>query len=147
MQTKITTKYNIPHPTKSASAKSAQSRKRKAPSDDGPSVSQPQGPGATLEVRAWNPDAGVVLKYETNKSWEVGRLFASLARLSRNMAALPELKEEPEIKEEVKDEVMSGTGTPVPAAGVAKSQPTVVVKQEPGTSGGGGGKKKKKGKR
>lgn len=89
-----------------------------------------------------------MLKFETNKGWEVGRLFASLARLSRSMAALPELKEEPEIKEEVKDEVMSGTGTPVPTAAASKNQPIVPIKQEPGTKdGGGGGKKKKKGKR
>jgi hypothetical protein len=97
---------------------------------------------ATLEVRTFDPVSGVVLKYQTTKGWEVGRLMASLGTLGRHMAALPEVAEDVAMVD-VKEEIVSGTHTPVPDTAADKSKPTV-----PESKGGqGGGKKKKKGKR
>jgi hypothetical protein len=66
------------------------------------------------------------------------------------MAALPEI-EEGGVLLDVKEEVASGTGTPLPeVTGAEKSRPTVPVPVQAaggGGAGGGGGKKKKKGKR
>jgi len=88
-QTKITTKYNIPKPSKAP-----KSRKRKADEDEGAKSEGEAAPiTATLEVRAYDPTSGVVLKYSTNKQQDVGRLIASLGRLGRHMAALPETAE------------------------------------------------------
>jgi hypothetical protein len=140
-QTNITTKYNLPHPKKAVST-----RRRKAPAEDGAVDADSQPRTATLEMRTYNPEAGVVLKYSTTKGWEVGRLMASLGRLGRHQAALPEVVEDTAMLD-VKEEVASGTHTPVPDAAAAgeKSKPTVL--ESKGGQGGGGGKKKKKGKR
>jgi hypothetical protein len=86
-QTRITTKYNIPDPSK------AKSRKRKAPDDEAEAPTEPQPSIATLTLKTYDPESGACLKYKTNKGWEVGRLIANLGRLGRHMAALPEVIE------------------------------------------------------
>ena len=48
---------------------------------------------ATLELKAYDPESGVVLKFKTNRAAEVGRLMLGLGSLGRYMAALP-VKEE-----------------------------------------------------
>ncbi|KIW03764.1 uncharacterized protein PV09_05069 [Verruconis gallopava] len=139
--TKITAKYNLPNPKKPL-----KSRKRKAPADDEDATkteNEAQTRLATLEVRTYNPEAGVVLKYSTTRGWEVGRLMASLGKLGRHMAALPELAEDavmPDAKEE-------GVGVQTPATEMAgeKSKPSETEGR--GGLGSGGGKKKKKSKR
>jgi hypothetical protein len=77
----------------------------------------------------------VTLKYRTTKAAEVSRLVhASLGRLGRSMAAVPDV---PEVamadagEEEQKEQQQAATSQQPPAA----------------PSGGGGGKKKKKGKK
>jgi hypothetical protein len=50
-------------------------------------------PRATLEVKAYDPESGVTLKFKTEKSADVGRLIAGLGRIGRQMAALPEKAE------------------------------------------------------
>ena len=44
-------------------------------------------------LKTYDPESGVVLKYKTDKAADVGRLIASLGRLGRHMAALPEKQE------------------------------------------------------
>ena len=44
-------------------------------------------------LKTYDPESGVVLKYKTDKAADVGRLIASLGRLGRHMAALPEKEE------------------------------------------------------
>ena len=47
-------------------------------------------PKAYLELRTYDPESGVTLKYKTDKAAEIGRLIVSLGRLGRSMAALPD---------------------------------------------------------
>jgi hypothetical protein len=154
-QTRITTKYNIPDPSK------AKSRKRKTRDDEAEAPTEPLPSIATLTLKTYDPDSGACLKYKTNKGWEVGRLIANLGRLGRHMAALPEIVEGMLIYKSMKidkganmrvdtamldvakkeDEPGSGTHTPIPES---TKSPAADVKAG---QGGGGGKKKKKGKR
>ena len=68
--------------------------------------------------------------------------MASLGRLGRSMAALPDVPDEDVVMADAKEDKMeSGTHTPVLEA---KGQS---AGQQQGSAGGGGGKKKKKGKR
>lgn len=94
MQARITTKYNIPNLDSDKYANKKRKRtgdgeEKKAPAaEDAPRV-----PRATLEVKAYDPESGVTLKFKTEKSQDVGRLIAGLGRIGRHMAALPEKAE------------------------------------------------------
>ncbi|KAJ4264759.1 hypothetical protein NW762_005002 [Fusarium torreyae] len=116
--TLITTKYKL---------KPAPSR----PDADGDTaVSKP--PRGQLVLKAFDPISGATIKYRTTKAAEVSRLvYASLGRLGRSQAAVPDV---PEVSmadpgEGAAEE--SQAATPTPQA----------------SQGGGGGKKKKKGKK
>lgn len=50
-------------------------------------------PRATLTLKAYDPESGVVLKFKTDRTAEVGRLVNGLGRVGRQMAALPEKEE------------------------------------------------------
>ncbi|KAH7258115.1 hypothetical protein FSOLCH5_002459 [Fusarium solani] len=117
--TRITTKYSLsPAPSR--------------PDDAAATVKPPRG---SLVLKTYDPVSGVTLKYRTTKAAEVSRLVhASLGRLGRSMAAVPDV---PEVamadagEEEQKEQQQAATSQQPPAA----------------PSGGGGGKKKKKGKK
>ncbi|OBT54544.1 hypothetical protein VE04_05720 [Pseudogymnoascus sp. 24MN13] len=89
---RITTKYTVKPSTRSATAETA------APA-----------PVAFLTLKTYDPASGTTLKYRTDKAAEVGRLVLSLSRLGREMAGLPELKEE-DVKMEEAGEAVAGAG-------------------------------------
>ncbi|KAF5668456.1 ankyrin-2 [Fusarium heterosporum] len=89
-------------------------------------------PRGALVLKAYDPISGATIKYRTSKAQEVSRLMhASLGRLGRRMAAVPDV---PEVT------MADGEGA-TPAEDAQAAAPT------PQTSQGGGGKKKKKGKK
>lgn len=95
-QARITTKYNIPN----LESEKYANKKRKRPAADteeGKAAAAedeaPRIPRATLEVKAYDPESGVTLKFKTEKSADVGRLITGLGRIGRQMAALPEKAE------------------------------------------------------
>lgn len=79
------------------------------------------------------------MKYRTEKAAEVGRLIATLGRLGRDMAGLPEAEDTPmeDVKEETADAAQEGTAVPQ-----AAEKPVAAAKEVAGAS-----KKKKKGKK
>ena len=78
--------------------------------------------------------SGITLKYRTTKAAEVSRLIgASLGRLGRSMAAVPEPAEEPMLD--------------APDLEVQKPSPASQPSQQQQQPQQGGGKKKKKGKK
>jgi hypothetical protein len=92
-QARITTKYNIPN---LESEKYANKKRKRDTAEEGKAAedeAQPRVPRATLEVKAYDPESGVTLKFKTEKSADVGRLIAGLGRIGRQMAALPEKAE------------------------------------------------------
>ncbi|KAH0280585.1 hypothetical protein KCU91_g906, partial [Aureobasidium melanogenum] len=121
--TRITTKYHIP------SADSISSKPTST--TDASTPSEPKQPVALLELKTYDPVSGTTLKYKTDKAAEVGRLIAAMGTLGREMAALPELKQDVAMV----DAPAEGTETPVEAAAPAPAQQTTA------------GKKKKKGKK
>jgi hypothetical protein len=95
-QARITTKYNIPN----LESEKYANKKRKRPATDNTTAEEgkaedeaPRVPRATLEVKAYDPESGVTLKFKTEKSQDVGRLIAGLGKIGRQMAALPEKAE------------------------------------------------------
>jgi hypothetical protein len=127
-----------------------------------------------LDLKTYDPESGACLKYRTNKAAEVGRLIASLGRLGRHMAALPEVAEGMHIRNsltihsctkrhyaracsnilvtdaallEAPAEQGSGTHTPVPESSAAVKETKPSAAEQKGGQGSGGGKKKKKGKK
>lgn len=114
-QTRITTSYKItPGPTR--------------PDGDGDTVTKPSR--GALVLKTFDPISGVVIKYRTTKAQEVTRLIhASLGRLGRSQAAVPDVPEVTMADAEGVEEPQAATSTPHAA------------------QGGGGGKKKKKGKK
>jgi hypothetical protein len=93
LQARITTKYNIPN---LESEKYANKKRKRDTAEAGKAAedeAQPRVPRATLEVKAYDPESGVTLKFKTEKSADVGRLIAGLGRIGRQMAALPEKAE------------------------------------------------------
>ncbi|KAM0722226.1 hypothetical protein Q7P37_001667 [Cladosporium fusiforme] len=141
---RITTKYHIPNleSAKYASKK----RKRTAATEENKEEEKagedaPRVPRGTLEVKAYDPESGVTLKFKTEKSADVGRLIAGLGRVGRYMAALPEKAEAPQ------DATMEDA--PAAEGAEAKDEPTAQETKPapPATGGAGGGKKKKKGKK
>ncbi|KAL6721792.1 hypothetical protein ACLMJK_000897 [Lecanora helva] len=153
--TRISTKYNIPHPNPPPCKYKPKSQIKSEPED--PSSQNPVPPSiqdnaqskATLTLKTYDPVSGVCLKYQTDKGVEVGRLVAALSRCGRVMAGLPNKEEgamevDAGIKEEVGAEpeakakiAVSDTKAPIQSKGGEKA----------GGGGGGGGGKKKKGKR
>lgn len=157
-QSRITTKYKISPPPSAESRK----RKRKAAitdakaetatqpdvaSDAAQTPAKPQQPQATLTLKTFDPVSGVCLKYRTDKEREVGRLIASLGRLGRHMAALPDTDPPQDA---------AGSGTAGAGADVEMADASAAADGKPaatqsgsgqGGGGAGGGKKKKKGKR
>ncbi|OBT87106.1 hypothetical protein VE02_02247 [Pseudogymnoascus sp. 03VT05] len=111
---RITTKYTVKPSTRRPTAETA------APA-----------PVAFLTLKTYDPASGTTLKYRTDKAAEVGRLVLSLSRLGREMAGLPELKEE-DVKMEEADAV-AGAAAPVP--------------EKAGAQPGGAKKGKKKGRK
>ncbi|KAK7530631.1 signal recognition particle 9 kDa protein-domain-containing protein [Phyllosticta citribraziliensis] len=110
---------------------------------------QPDRPKAVLVIKTYDPASGVCLKYKTNKAAEVGRLVASLEKLARTMAALPDKPDDRKLTRgffALADVPMldapaeQGTGTSTP-------NPDAKVEAKPSQGGGGGGKRKKKGKK
>ncbi|KAL4988511.1 signal recognition particle 9 kDa protein-domain-containing protein [Aspergillus falconensis] len=83
--TRITTKYTFPKPSLSSSKGS---KPEATPSTQ--RASTPAAPIATLILKTYNPEAGICLKYRTNKAAEVGRLITALGLLAggADMASL-----------------------------------------------------------
>ncbi|KAI9743862.1 MAG: hypothetical protein M1818_002596 [Claussenomyces sp. TS43310] len=138
--TRITTKYTTVDPSKPKKSKrTVASQDSPVGAATTPAAAPLQLARANLTLKTFDPVSGVTLKYRTTKQQEVGRLFASLGRLGRHMAGLPELKEDVAMTDVPVEAgaapAVSGVGTPVaekaPAASVAP----------------GGGKKKKKGRK
>ncbi|KAF2723660.1 hypothetical protein K431DRAFT_219470 [Polychaeton citri CBS 116435] len=92
---RITTKYNIPN-LDAPKYQKPNKRKRDAANietADGEKEAAPRVPKATLVLKTFCPESGVVLQYRTDRAQEVGRLIASLGRMGRRMAALPDAPE------------------------------------------------------
>ncbi|KAI9167346.1 hypothetical protein HJFPF1_03472 [Paramyrothecium foliicola] len=128
-QTRITTKYSVkPVKPRSTDDSATAETEAKLP------------PRASLVFKTYDPVSGVTLKFRTTKAAEVSRLvYASLGRLGRGMAAVPE---PPELSEVPMPDAPAGASAEGGAAAAAQSQQ---APQQGG--GGGGGKKKKKGKK
>ncbi|KAK4505110.1 hypothetical protein PRZ48_003073 [Zasmidium cellare] len=136
--TRITTKYNIPN-LESERYEKKLNKKRKR--DDEKEADAPKVPLATLELKTYDPESGVVLKFKTNRAAEVGRLITSLGTLGRYMAALPVKEEAQDVAMEDAEPAVDETKDTTPAA-----PSTNDAKPQQG-GGGGGNKKKKKGKK
>ncbi|PHH77202.1 hypothetical protein CDD80_818 [Ophiocordyceps camponoti-rufipedis] len=79
-QTRVTTRYSI---------KAVKPPRDQTPTDKDNDTPRP--PRASLVLKTYDPVSGVTLKYRTTKAAEVSRLVhASLGRLARTMAALPD---------------------------------------------------------
>lgn len=163
LQARITTKYNIPNLESEKYANKKRKRdtaeEAKAAEDEAPRV-----PRATLEVKAYDPESGVTLKFKTEKSADVGRLIAGLGRIGRQMAALPEKAEGTQAllmldytvlynaanSEAALEDVAMGEAPTADGGAEAKDAPapeTNPAAAPPTTGASGGGKKKKKGKK
>lgn len=167
LQARITTKYHIPNLESARYASKKRKRSTDENKEEGEKAGEdaPRVPRGTLEVKAYDPESGVTLKFKTEKSADVGRLIAGLGRVGRYMAALPE-------KAEGEDYSTQGAGCTLTVETAADSisttapqdatmedapategadEPTTTTAQEakpaPPATGGGGGKKKKKGKK
>ncbi|KAF1345682.1 signal recognition particle 9 kDa protein-domain-containing protein [Delphinella strobiligena] len=149
--TRIVTKYHIPSPSslrhqkKLAKRAEKQVSKTTTPEADGAPTPTPAAAAAApkqqigyLELRTYDPESGVCLKYKTDKAAEVGRLIGSLGLLGRGMAAL---------SEEVGGEEVDDTAIPRAEPGAPVGEAAAVQQKANQSGGGGGGKKKKKGKR
>ncbi|KAH8653455.1 signal recognition particle 9 kDa protein-domain-containing protein [Xylariales sp. PMI_506] len=134
--TRITTTYSIkPH-------KASKRSKTTAEEEESASAATGAAPRGSLVLKTYDPHTGTALKYRTTKAAEVSRLILSLGRLSRPMAGLPELKDEPMVDADAA--AGSGAGTPL-VEDAPKQQPPQPSQQQQGGSGGKG--KKKKGKK
>ncbi|KAK7717201.1 hypothetical protein SLS57_006346 [Botryosphaeria dothidea] len=140
---RVVTKYSIlkRRTTKDRKRQVATSDPAKADASHQPTstsaVQAPAPPQAALTLKTYDPASGVCLKYQTTKAAEVGRLISSLEKLSRTMAALPDVSEDVAMADAPAANQGTGTSTPNPEA-TAKSE------SKPAQ---GGGKKKKKGKK
>ncbi|CAD0012914.1 unnamed protein product [Aureobasidium pullulans] len=94
-------------------------------------------PTAYLELKTYDPISGTTLKYKTDKAAEVGRLVAAMGSLGREMAALPEMKQDITMTDADETPVVEPAATPATATAQQQQQ------QQQST----GGKKKKKGKK
>lgn len=152
LQTRITTKYNIPN-LDSPKYQKTKKRKRETDGEDKDAPAAPRVPRATLTLKTYDPESGVVLKFKTDRAAEVGRLIGSLGRVGRYMAALPE-KEEGETTHTPKPTDIA-KGLPaqdtvpedVPAIEQAADSTLPTSDSKPQSGAGGGKKKKNKGKK
>lgn len=138
--TRITTKYSLPRRRKVKPLigdSTGQSAASSDAADRRTAGREHQIPAATLTIKTFETTAGICLKYETNKSAEVGRLMTGLGRL-------------------VKGEIIEAPS--VPGAGVEPTEPkteqsididAMPAKREkvPDAAGEGGKARKKKGKK
>ncbi|CAD0105899.1 unnamed protein product [Aureobasidium uvarum] len=90
-------------------------------------ATEPKPIVALLELKTYDPVSGTTLKYKTDKAAEVGRLIAAMGTLGREMAALPEKKEDVIMA----DAGAEGTETLVEAAAPA-AQNTAPKKKKKG---------------
>lgn len=117
-------------------------------------------PRATLTLKTYDPESGVVLKFKTDRAAEVGRLVGSLGRVGRHMAALPqkdESKPSPDSKPRGHaDQTATAHDAPMEDASLLEKAVETVKEALPagdskplqqGASGGAGKKKKNKGKK
>jgi len=137
LQTRITTKYSFP------SRPSRNSRKPASASTEATPTATPAAPIATLELKTYNPVAGICLKYRTNKAAEVGRLITGLGKLASGAKISSETA--PPAGTSTADVEM--TDAPAAAAPQEETKPAAAGSASAAGGGGGGGKKKKKGKR
>ncbi|KAI4846956.1 hypothetical protein E4T44_04779 [Aureobasidium sp. EXF-8845] len=128
--TRITTKYHIP----SATSISPKPAAPASATTDATTDAKSTQPIALLELKTFDPVSGTTLKYRTDKAAEVGRLIAAMGSLGREMAALPEVKE---------DVVMGDAAQETESADVQ----TQVQPQQTQSQQSTAGKKKKKGKK
>ncbi|EME47833.1 hypothetical protein DOTSEDRAFT_69683 [Dothistroma septosporum NZE10] len=138
--TRITTKYKIPYLNEPKYQQKLRKRKRDADDDQGDKENSAatQMTRATLTLKTYDPDSGVVLKFKTNKAAEVGHLIHGLGRVGRHMAALPEKAE---------DMLMEDAPAPQKATEVVSSAKKAITEDTRPQQGAGGGKKKKKNKK
>ncbi|KXS94332.1 hypothetical protein AC579_8449 [Pseudocercospora musae] len=134
--TKITTKYNIPNPESPALVKRLAKRKINHGKHEGDAGAASEAQVATLTLKTYDPASGVVLKFQTDKAADVGRLINILGRAGRRMAALPE-------KQEALDVVMEDAATSDKPTSTADVTATPVSSDAKAKQGAGGGKKKK----
>jgi hypothetical protein len=132
-QTRITTKYHIPSATSISPKPAAPSSSTQPDTTD----AKPTQPIALLELKTFDPVSGTTLKYRTDKAAEVGRLIAAMGSLGREMAALPEVKEDVVMGDAAAQELES-------AEVQTQVQPPQTQTQ---TQQSTAGKKKKKGKK
>ncbi|KAI5197106.1 hypothetical protein E4T39_07475 [Aureobasidium subglaciale] len=136
--TRITTKYHIPHPSTITPKPSAPTTTTTTdqPSSAPPSTEAKQPIIAYLELKTFDPLSGVTLKYKTDKAAEVGRLVAAMGTLAREMAALPQVKQDVTMT----DAITEGVETIVDAVASVVAPAATPVQNT-------AGKKKKKGKK
>ncbi|WEW61098.1 hypothetical protein PRK78_006587 [Emydomyces testavorans] len=80
LQTRITTKYSYPKPTRKPESPT---NTKDATTTTTTTTSTPTQPApATLTFKTYNPHSGICLKYRTTKAAEVSRLIAGLGRLA-----------------------------------------------------------------
>jgi hypothetical protein len=149
VQTKVTTRFTISKP-------SDKPRRQKNPvQPNGQSATPVDGePRAMLVLKTYDPVSGIVLKYQTDRAAEVGRLVAAMGTCARKMAALKDA-EKTENPEDDADGMVGviATGTALvkdaadKAVEIVRDSGKDAGKGKTGGSGGGGGGKKKKGKR
>ncbi|THY00976.1 hypothetical protein D6D01_10391 [Aureobasidium pullulans] len=125
--TRITTKYHIP-------SASSISTKPTTTTTDASTTTESKQPIAYLELKTYDPISGTTLKYKTDKAAEVGRLVAAMGTLGREMAALPEMKQDITMTDADETPAVEAAATPAATAQQQQQQST-------------GGKKKKKGKK
>ncbi|KAK4632308.1 hypothetical protein CLAFUW4_02824 [Fulvia fulva] len=138
--TRITTKYKIPHLSAPKYQQKLLKRKRDG---DGEQDEKDGGaathiPRATLTLKTYDPESGVVLKFKTDRAAEVGRLIHGLGRVGRHMAALPEKAE---------DIPMEDAPVIQKAAEVVSSVKDAITGDPQPQQSAGGSKKKKKNKK
>ncbi|KAK4226064.1 signal recognition particle 9 kDa protein-domain-containing protein [Podospora fimiseda] len=145
--TRLTTRYHI-KPARRVSKKKSES----AAADAAPAPAAAQDekpPRGHLELKTYDPQSGVTLKYKTSKAAEVTRLIQMLGQLGRGMAGLPPVQKKEVVEAGAGDVEMVDVGEEkAGASGAAAKSGT----QTPVAAGGQGGeagknKKKKKGKR
>ncbi|KAL3472984.1 signal recognition particle 9 kDa protein-domain-containing protein [Aspergillus californicus] len=141
--TRITTKYTFPSKPPTSTSASTKPSTQQQPTTP-PSTTQPTTPAApiaTLTLKTYTPEAGICLKYRTNKAAEVGRLITALGLLAGGADILG-LDSTSAVVEGGGEEEAAGvtTGTTaVPAATQGQAQAQA--------GGKGKGKGKKKGKK
>lgn len=133
--TRITTKYRVNPRVKPSTLRHNVRRKAAiaaaASSDPSKSTETKATGPSILVLKTYDPVSRATLKYKTDKAADVGRLIASLGRLGRHMAALPEtaevvMEEAPEqMPEEVQTPPVTDTkATPGSVAKTAGPAPT-----------------------